>query len=803
MDRPWLLLLIFGTLFAILAVLAKWQSPITANDLNQPWLNTALPPPTEDSQISFSFVPNRDGLSEIELEIARYGSENNGSLLEFHLEDAGGDVIVADSWSPAAQDNQPYILSFPQQRDSAGRRYTLFISGSQGNTFAPWGYDLDVLDQSDLSMSGDETSAVELHFMTRYQLTLSAALVDLARLSTSNAGFIILSLLFMLLPGCLVLLAGWPRTRFWDPAAWIGAALAIGIAFWPLLWLWLSTLGIGLAAWSLWTIFILGWFAAIMLFLWRGGWRLRSRKIIREPSPPLTRPFQKRHILLLLILLLGLAVRLLAIRDLAFPAWVDSSRHGLITVVMAENGRVITSYAPFLSVTRFPYHFGFHTLSASLFLMTGLELQHLLLILGQLLNALVPLAIYAGAILITKRFRVAFAAAFLVALPFLFPGYYATWGRMTQLSAMIILPVALALTWLIVRGVQTWRKSWWLLAILAGGLFLIHIRVFLLFLPFVALVWLFSKGRNGRWLASAAGFSVLLVIPRIIRLFDDMKATGIGGSVPGYNDFPTGYSDTGWERYFLILAAVFIFVSLAAVLRSRRWAWLPLFLTGWVVLVTLLLSGRIPGLPSNTLINLNSAYISFFLPLSWILAIGFDRTWVWLSFRSWPVQAAGYAAYGALIAGVILLGVYQQVDILNTQTILAHQPDVEGLAWLDDNLPAEAKVAVNSWQWLGNTWTGNDGGAWILPLTGRETTTPPADYIYERELSSEVAAFNDSASQVDDWSVPAQVIWMRELGVTHINSGARGGFFDPSELSQNPEIKEIYRGDGIFIFALN
>jgi hypothetical protein len=802
-GRPRLILLFFSGLFAILAILTNWPSPVTAVDLNQPWLNTALPPPGEDSQIHHTFIPKRDGLSEIELLIARYGSEDNNSRLEFQLQNGTGAVVATESWSPVAQDNQTYSLQFQPQDDSAGQSYTLIIGGTAGNTFAPWGYDLDVLQDSELILIGQESAAQELHFTTRYRLSLPAALADLASLSSSNAGLIVLSLLFLLLPGCLALLAGWPHTRNWDPAAWIGVALAAGVALWPVLWLWLSTLGGGWSGWSLWSAFFLGWTATILLYLRRAGWRLRSGKITREQTLPLTRPFRKRHLLLLAVLLVGLAVRLLAVRDQVFPAWVDSSRHALITAVMAGDGRIITDYAPYLPVTQFPYHFGFHTISASLSLMTGLQTQQLLLILGQLLNALIPLAVYAGAYLVTKRWRAALVAAFLVALPFFFPGYYATWGRMTQLAAMLVLPVALAFTWLIVRGTPYWRKNWWLVAVLASGLFLTHFRVFLLYLPFAGLVWLLSRGRNGRWLALAAAMAALLSGPQIVRLFNDQNASGIGGSIPGYNAFPVEYTSTGWEWYYLIVGGVFVLIALVAAVRSRRWAWLPLFLAGWAGLVALIVSGRVPGMPTISLINLNSAYISFFLPLSWILAIVFDRIWSWLSFRSWPVQAAGWAATGLLIAAATLFGVYQQAGILNPQTILARPPDVEGITWLDENLPREAKVAVNSWLWLGNTYAGNDGGAWIVPLTGRESTTPPADYIYDRALAQEVKGFNDSASQVEDWSDPAQATWLQEMGVTHIYVGARGGFFDPSELSRNPGITEIFHGTGVFIYSVN
>ena len=802
-DRPWLFLIVFGGLFALVAILVDWQPPVVAVDQEQPWLNTALPAPGEDSQIHFTFAPRKDGLSEIEMQFARYGAEGQDGLLDFRLLDDRGAVVASETWSPADKDNQVYTLRFAPQRNSSQRKYSLTIDGSAGNSFAPWGYDADVRQDGALSVTGEETTAQELQFKTRYQLSLPLALSELTRLSISNGGLIILAFLFMILPGLLLLLVAWSHSRSWDPLVWVGLALALGVSLWPLIWLWSSTVGIGFSSWSLWVVFLLGWLAVILLLLRRAGWRLKSGGITRVKAVRISQPFRIEHLIVVGLLLFGLALRMLAVRDLAFPAWVDSSRHALITEVMASDGRIITDYEPLLSVTRFPYHFGFHTLSASISIMAGVELQQLLLILGQLINALVPLSVYAGLQLVTKRRRAATVASFLVVLPFLFPGYYATWGRFTQLVAMAILPLAIAFTWLIIRGARTWRRSWWMLAVLASGMFLTHFRVFLLYLPFAAIVWLFSRGRNGRWLAISAGLSILLCGPRIIRLLDDRQAAGLGGSIPGYNEFPTGYIDTGWERSFLILVAAFIFICLVAVLRSRRWAWLPLFLAAWSGLVALLLSGWLPFTSAITLVNLNSAYISFFLPLSWILAVVIDRVWMWLDRRSVPIRAAGWALAGVLLAAMTLYGINRQVDILNPQTILAKEADLSALHWLDENLPHEAKLAVNSWQWLGNTWTGSDGGAWILPLTGRESATPPADYIYESELSDEVAAFNSYASTVEDWSEPAQSTWLKEQGITHIYTGERGGFFDPSDLSRNPHLSPVYQDQGVFIFSVN
>ncbi|MEJ2746542.1 MAG: hypothetical protein P8183_01280, partial [Anaerolineae bacterium] len=498
--------------------------------------------------------------------------------------------------------------------------------------------------------------------------------------------------------------------------------------------------------WSLWLLFGIGWLG--VLFLWQ-----KTKRISPAPPPPRS----LAPLLLLLLLMLSLATRFLAVRDLSFPPWVDASRHGLITAVMTHSGQIPGSYEPYLPVTDGEYHYGFHAIAASLELMTNWPLNRLLLFLGQLINGLLPLMVYTAVILMTRRQRPALLAAFLVGLPFFFPGYYVTWGRLTQLTAMFVMPVLLALTWQMVRGARAWRRVWWLVALLAAGLFLIHFRVFIFYLPFVVVVWLSAWGRNGRWLAAAGGLGFLLVLPRFLRLAALTKPGQIiGNPIANYNAFPTGYVQAGWERLFLWLAVLALLPTLVFGLRRQRWTWLPLVLIGWTAVLFLLVGGDRLGLPSTSIVNLNSLYITVFLPLAIFLGIAADRLWQWSKQMPWIVHWNDAILAGGILMALLLFGVRQQITILNEQTLLAQHADLAGLDWLDEHLPETAVIAVNSWQWLGQTWAGSDGGAWIVPLTGRQTTTPPIDHIYNRDLFQSVREFNQAAETVSDWSQPEQ-----------------------------------------------
>jgi hypothetical protein len=779
-------------------------APIQAKDIDQHRLNSVPPTPQGAWLLTQDFVAAQDGLHEIELLLVRFAEPTeleDGRFTLTLLDDTGQIITEQTLNSRQFQHNDPYTLRFPAQWQSAGRRYALQLRGNATNALTVWGYDQDVLSSGALAVVAETgipdetlpaTAVQDLRFITRYQLSSRAAIEETGRLLGQYAALFALTLALLALPGLWVMTLPPLRWSGWDGAAWMGSVLALGTAVWPTAWYLFSLMGGRWTGWLLWLVVVAGWLG----LLWR--WWRAQRPLWGAIH------WHKSHLFLLAILLAGLAGRLLAVRDLAAPPWVDSTRHALITAVMVANGRVITDYAPYLPIDRFPYHYGFHTISATLHLLTGWELPHLLLGLGQLINALLPLTVYAGLWLITRRRRSAGLAAFLLALPFFFPAYYATWGRFTQLTAMFILPLLLAFAWLLVRGSSRWRQAWWAVALLLVALFLLHFRVFLFFVPFAGLIWLASWGRHGRYLLLAGATAVALLLPRLWQLGQVTNPVQrLGRQISGYNAFPTGYYEAGWDRLAIWLAAAAIVPVGAALLRRRRWAVLPGLLVVWTAVMLIALAGDYLGLPSTSLINLNSLYISLFLPLGWFLGVVGDCFWRWLGQGHWIVLTMAYVVMGGLLAATTLFGLRQQATIINEQTVLTAPADLAALDWLAANLPADARIAVSAWRWLGSTWAPPDAGAWILPLTGRQTSTPPADYIYDAVLAEEVRLFNEAAQDVEDWSLAETAVWLRKQGITHVFVGARGGFFDPAELARNPEMELLYAQDGVFVFAVN
>ncbi|VAW31532.1 hypothetical protein MNBD_CHLOROFLEXI01-626, partial [hydrothermal vent metagenome] len=337
--------------------LLPMTTPILAEDVVQGRLNEVAPAPHGDVRLQYRFVAQHNGLREVELLLARNGEPDAAEDGRFTLtlSDAQGNQIVTQSL-PTRQlrHNQPFVLRIPLQPNSAGRPYYLELSGSEDNRVTVWGYTVDLLEGTELSVTAGslnndlpQTAVQELRFTSRYQLTWGDALGKIGQLLWQNGSLLLLALLFLLLPGMLLLQLRSFRYIISDPMAKWGVALALGTAVWPIGWYLLSLLGGRFSGGLLWALLISGWL--LILFLHRKNTKIQRKNYPsdrRSPTPsplhPFTQNWHKEHTLLFLLLLTGLAVRLLAVRDIVFPPWVDSVRHGLITAVMSQSGQTIT-----------------------------------------------------------------------------------------------------------------------------------------------------------------------------------------------------------------------------------------------------------------------------------------------------------------------------------------------------------------------------------------------------------------------------------------------------------------------------
>ena len=797
---PTLLLWTVG-LAAVGVLLLAWLTgrpgPLESLDERQSRLDRPAPLPAANLTLEQSFVAQHNGLTAVELLLVVHqpaaNNEGQPSVLTLRLLDKSGRQLEAQSWEVGTlTHNDPLRFAFPPLYHSAGQTYRLRLEGTAANQATVWAYSLDGYPRGELVIVNGERRPGDLRFQTFYRYSLPAAWRDLGQMATRGGALLVLALL-LFLPG-LALFSCLPALALRDPAARLGLALAATLAVLPLGWLWWTQLGGRVNGPLLWLA--LGGTALLITLRWRLH--------LLTPQPGSARGGSSLAILGL-ILLLGLSVRLLAVRDLVLPAWVDSPQHFLISRMMADSGTVPAGYRPWMPVDVFWYHFGFHALAASLQLMTAWPLEQILLIGGQMLNALAPLSVYTAAVLLTGRRRVGLFAAFLVALAFLFPAYYVTWGRYTQLTGMLVLAPFLGLVYRFFRRTGRYPLAAGLWAgLLLGGLFVIHARVWVF-----AIVWLlvvalgtFARRRMAAGLGLVMGLSVLCSLPWLLRvaqlvLIPLAARIGEAGGTGSYNDFPWGYLTYGWERAWLALAAVALLWALGSRYAPRR----PLLLLGaWMAAVFALLN---LGFPTLWLINNNTWYISLFVPVGILIGWLLDDRLRWAENGG---QTRRLAAYGVLTAAVIwsgLFGLRQNVGVVNPETVLARPDDLVMLDWAEEYLPADALVAVNSWPWLGESnWAGSDGAYWLFLLTGRQSTMPPIGYGMERDNGERVNQFNRQLAAVEDWDAATTLGWLRAQGVTHILIGERGGPLRPEKLLASSHYRLLDSNGAAWLFEI-
>ena len=432
---------------------------MTALDVEQPRLSRPAPLPAPGSPLNQTFVAGHDGLAAVEVQVVAYGDapEMTGTLT---LALWGPDGrLVAQETRQGLTHNAPLRLSFPSQPASAGQIYRLEVQAETGNQATLWAYALDGYRHGALRQAGAEVGG-DLTFKTYYTYRWTHWVRSSARAAADLAGLAVPLWLVLFAPGLAALdlgrLGGFEQSRW---ARW-GAALALSLALLPLVWLWASTLGLGWSRPTLGAVYAaVGALVAGRGVLAAARAALRPRVRVRAAAFPGTQPVPVRfadpsaarrwgwHDTAMAAVVAGsVLLRLLATRDLPLPAWVDSSHHAYVALLLAEGGRLPATYGPWLGDGIFTYHFGVHTVFVALDWFSSRDITQIMLLAGQVLNGLMPLAVYAGTAALTGRRWAGLAAAFYVGVVSFFPGYYATWGRYSQLAGLLVLPPAMGAT---------------------------------------------------------------------------------------------------------------------------------------------------------------------------------------------------------------------------------------------------------------------------------------------------------------------------------------------------------------------
>jgi hypothetical protein len=750
--------------------------------------------------------------------------------------------------------NTPLRIEFEPIAVRAGSEWEVQFFGPDNAQLAFWASRNDALNEGWQTQSGAAQSN-DLWFKAHLVTTPLTVWRTLPRLADRWGLGLLWVLLILFGPG--LLLVGWlgPRAQH---DAFAPAILAIGLslAIIPLVYLWVSPLGLMIThdlARSLLQASLVG---ALLL-------ALRQPEPMRQWLGAVRRSFPM--ILFVMVLLLAAsASRLQAITGYPLPLWVDSVHHTMIVALFEQQGMLPVTYRPFLPLDTFTYHFGFHAQAALLAEASRLPSYEAVLLWGQVLNLAAlpalfllaqrlarPLAAYlatpvvlspphapvgddhptsvapapASPVFISAPYSPApgVLAAGLVALVLpllaLMPAYFVTWGRYTQLLGLVLMAIALesALVWL-----WSSERHWGQLAtaaVLGAGLVVSHYRALIFYAIAIALALLVAPLTRDADRAESAGRSwlhaigrvalltltvVLLSLPWLWRIGNQViaplaSAGLLLGGAESYNTVPVRFLTMDITPWLLGLALAGTLLALAWRLRSA------LLLLLWVSLVVLLANGtQLLGLAPFWLVNNESLVISYWVPAG--LGLGLGAGVVAAMFRRVLPPLAATLLLGLLSLPVVAVGLYGawwRSDVINPVTVLATNEDLEAAQWIESSLPTNATFLINSRFWQGNLYAGTDGGYWLPILARRQTTLPPVHYFYTDQATQDaINRLAETIANTDNLDDPALRAELRQRGITHIYLGAQGGKLDLEKLRALTVLREIYNRGRVHIFEL-
>jgi len=148
-------------------------------------------------------------------------------------------------------------------------------------------------------------------------------------------------------------------------------------------------------------------------------------------------------------------------------------------------------------------------------------------------------------------------------------------------------------------------------------------------------------------------------------------------------------------------------------------------------------------------------------------------------------------------------GILSKSTILDPQSPYVRSEDLMALKWIKKNTPPTSYFMVNTFNFDFDPdyIIGSDSGYWMPLLGNRRSVTFPMIYGIERmatnDLSSRLISLHRLHGDLtSSWAIGN----LKEVGITHVFIGARGGSISPNQLSQSPYFNIIYKYKNTYVF---
>ena len=611
-----------------------------------------------------------------------------------------------------------------------------------------------------------------------------------------------------------------------SPLETIAIAAGVSVSLYPLLYLWTSVLGLYAGLWIAWLPGSIG----VAYALWKisrkrfaSSARLNDSASAAMSQGAALQPQSHDYVILASIVAVLLATRLIPIRDMVAPAWGDSVHHAMIAQLLLDHGSLFQSWVPYAPIASFTYHFGFHTNIAVWAIVTGQSVPQAMIEGGQALNIIAVLALYPLAVRLGGSRLAGVAAVTVAGLLSQQPAMYVNWGRYTQLTAQIVLPVlvwALDVWW--TESQRPTKRLLVIISILASGIALTHYRVAVLaalagvawglwalwILRANILKWLVRTA----WLVVAAGAALMLILPyanivRNSRLAESTAIIAERSKDAANMRVELAVWSTIGDYYSTLLIGVALIALVMALWLRRRMA-VPL--TIWCALVFLAASPFLLNIAGTGIVTNFLVLLGLYIPMA--LLVGWLASQAWMAASSHEIVRAALIALAVI---VIAVGIRYQLDVVDPTFQLVTQDDIVAFEWIDENLPDDSRFLVNTFLAFNERMVaGSDAGWWLPYYTGSASNLPPILYSVEK-LSDEVDRSSLTQLVEDIHAAAGDALRFQQTlcdyDISHIYLGQRQGqagvgdtqLIEPSMLSQYPDVELLFNSGNAQVWSFD
>ena len=465
---------------------------------------------------------------------------------------------------------------------------------------------------------------------------------------------------------------------------------------------------------------------------------------------------------LILILVISVYIRLGFISGLVVPLYFDSAMHYSIIRDLITNFETSTlpTYSSFVGGY---YHLGFHVLAAALSLALHIDAKDVILILGQIVLAVIPLPLFFIVRQETKLDLAGIFATLLAGWGWYMPAHAVNWGKYPALTSILAFEFVVCSAYLVLKSPKRHR---WILVGVSGFSILvstfIHTRslvliVIALISAITAISWRRLPGlaRNLVFCLVMAGLFTLVFIVQLNPILNMSLDPYRGSSL--------------WMTLLVLLLLPFAFKEFPQATFSIITA-LLLLLNSLFLSVTQFL----PIYAAQTLLDRPFVEMALFFPLALLGGLGYAglvRTVKNLAIVQGARQKWAQGAILLFIFGVFFFN-FAQYNFSPSCCQLFGEDDQAALAWMDKNSPLSANIVIASSE--ANVfeasptvgYTGSDGGIWITPLIHRNVLLLPHD---------------------TDFRAQSAFVGLCQRGALYVYVGGTDQSFDQAQLQSRPD----------------